>query len=167
MTTYNASPNRCRKCTSAISWRNDLQHKVKVFCSSSCAASFNNSLVPKRKRVIKPIVVKPARPPKPPKPIKLSRQELKEQEFRSGMVSKRLTLRKILFRLYGYACMNCKGTEWNGMPMPLELDHIDGNAGNNMPSNLRLLCPNCHAQTPTHKGGNMGYGRRARGLPMQ
>lgn len=47
-------------------------------------------------------------------------------------------------------CSYCGITEWNGKPAPLELDHIDGNPDNNLLENLRILCPNCHAQTPTY-----------------
>ena len=36
------------------------------------------------------------------------------------------------------------------------LDHIDGSRENNRLSNLQLLCPNCHAQTPTYRGRNIG-----------
>ena len=47
-------------------------------------------------------------------------------------------------------CTTCRlGPEWNGKPLTLELDHIDGDRLNNELSNLRLLCPNCHAQTET------------------
>ena len=60
----------------------------------------------------------------------------------------------------------CKGETWLGNPIPLELDHINGDAGNNKFENLRLLCPNCHATTPTHKAKNKGFGRGARGLPI-
>ena len=47
-------------------------------------------------------------------------------------------------------CTSCAlGPEWNGRPLTLELDHIDGDRLNNELTNLRLLCPNCHAQTET------------------
>jgi hypothetical protein len=42
----------------------------------------------------------------------------------------------------------------------LEIDHIDGNGENHAPSNLRVLCPNCHALTPTYRGRNSGNGRK-------
>jgi hypothetical protein len=35
---------------------------------------------------------------------------------------------------------------WNGKPLQLILDHINGNADDNNPNNLRLLCPNCDSQ---------------------
>ena len=51
-------------------------------------------------------------------------------------------------------CGRCKGDEWMGEVMPLELHHVDGNRSNNAPSNLILLCPNCHALTATYRGKN-------------
>ncbi|WP_373303605.1 HNH endonuclease [Streptomyces cinnamoneus] len=39
--------------------------------------------------------------------------------------------------------------ERQGRPLPLEVDHADGNRRNHRIENLRLLCPNCHAITDT------------------
>lgn len=48
-------------------------------------------------------------------------------------------------------CSEC-GLEsvWNGKPIVMHLDHIDGDTSHNDPSNLRFLCPNCHSQTETY-----------------
>lgn len=58
----------------------------------------------------------------------------------------------------GHRCESCKLPEWLGKPITLELEHIDGDRKNNIKSNLKLLCPNCHSQTPTWKIGNKGGG---------
>ncbi|MFE9607035.1 HNH endonuclease signature motif containing protein [Streptomyces sp. NPDC006012] len=41
---------------------------------------------------------------------------------------------------------------WLGEPLPLEVDHIDGDWRNNEIQNLRLLCPNCHSTTDNYRG---------------
>lgn len=56
-------------------------------------------------------------------------------------------------------CSVCLITHWNGELAPLELDHIDGNNRNNLIENLRIICPNCHAQTDTYKGKNIAKRR--------
>ncbi|MDA3780318.1 MAG: HNH endonuclease signature motif containing protein [Bacteroidales bacterium] len=51
-------------------------------------------------------------------------------------------------------CEKCKLSEWLGLPIPLELDHINGINTDHRIENLRILCPNCHAQTPTYRRRN-------------
>lgn len=38
--------------------------------------------------------------------------------------------------------------------IPIEVNHIDGDADNTTPSNLELLCPNCHSLTPNFRNLN-------------
>lgn len=56
-------------------------------------------------------------------------------------------------------CYKCNFSIWMGEPIPLELDHINGNSQDNRLENLRILCPTCHAQTPTYRGKNIQIGR--------
>lgn len=54
---------------------------------------------------------------------------------------------------YKCACCGC-GPEWNGNPMPLILDHINGINNDNRLKNLRFICSNCDSQLPTYKSRN-------------
>jgi 5-methylcytosine-specific restriction endonuclease McrA len=56
--------------------------------------------------------------------------------------------------LLPYVCAVCNVSEWNGKPISLHLDHINGKNGDHRIENLRFLCPNCHSQTDTYTGKN-------------
>lgn len=53
-----------------------------------------------------------------------------------------------------YKCAICGINEWQGKPLVLQLDHINGINNDHRLENLRFLCPNCHSQTLTFSGRN-------------
>lgn len=66
----------------------------------------------------------------------------------------KLKVRLLAEGIFKNECSECKLTDWNGKPLTMELDHKDGNRTNHKLKNLRLLCPNCHAQTETYRAKN-------------
>ena len=52
-------------------------------------------------------------------------------------------------------CEKCHIKDWNGERLAFELDHIDGDRTNHRLENLKILCPNCHSQTPTFRSKNI------------
>ena len=74
-----------------------------------------------------------------------------------GHASSTLLRNKILkYNLLEYRCVECSLMMWRDKPIALHLDHIDGDNRNNLLTNLRFLCPNCHSQTSTYCGKNKG-----------
>ena len=71
-------------------------------------------------------------------------------------------VRRWILERDGHRCSVCLLAEWQGEPIPLVLDHIDGNAHHNTSSNLRMVCGNCNMQLPTFAGRNRGNGTRNR-----
>jgi hypothetical protein len=61
----------------------------------------------------------------------------------------------VLLHERGHRCENCGLEEWLGDPIPIELEHRDGDNKNNQKENLLLLCPNCHAKTEYYRGRNI------------
>jgi hypothetical protein len=74
------------------------------------------------------------------------------------------SLSRVLKAQYGERCLECGWNQRNPSTgrVPTEVEHIDGDWQNNRLSNLTLLCPNCHALTPTFRGLNRGRGRAHR-----
>lgn len=68
----------------------------------------------------------------------------------------RLKERIINENMIPYSCQIC-GIDpvWNGKPMPLILDHVNGICNDNRLDNLRFVCSNCDSQLDTYKARNI------------
>ena len=69
----------------------------------------------------------------------------------------RLKERLIKENVLEYRCEKC-GNEglWNGKKLVLQLEHKNGIHNDHRLENLCFLCPNCHSQTDTYSGKNIG-----------
>lgn len=86
-------------------------------------------------------------------------KRLKEREIEKGISSNPRIIKAYLIKNRGIRCEICGISTWTGSPVPLVMDHIDGNPTNNSLSNLRLICGNCDMLLPTFAGKNKGNGR--------
>lgn len=71
--------------------------------------------------------------------------------------SRKLAKSKIIkYSLLDYGTCSICGLSsmWQGRPIVMILDHINGISNDHRLENLRLVCPNCNSQLPTHCGGN-------------
>jgi 5-methylcytosine-specific restriction endonuclease McrA len=70
----------------------------------------------------------------------------------------KLRQRLIAEGIFQHQCVSCGLAEWLERPIPLEIDHINGDRRDHRLENLRLLCQNCHALTDNYRGKNKGGG---------
>lgn len=80
--------------------------------------------------------------------------ELKDVLVKNSTYSRNHLKRRLLEEeMLENKCQECGLlNSWNGSPITLQLDHINGVRNDNRLENLRLLCPNCHSQTSTFAG---------------
>lgn len=151
----------------------------KKFCNSSCAATYNNKLYPKKLKVKKErqYCINCGN-------VLENRQQLfcnlhcsteyryveyikrwknGEESGISGEYGISKNIRRYLKEKFGNKCQLCGWGEMNVFTgnVPLEVHHIDGDYTNNKEENLQLLCPNCHSLTETFKNSNKN-GRKGR-----
>lgn len=86
----------------------------------------------------------------------LATRKSDEEVFCENSAVARSQVRKRILAERPRKCQNplCGIETWLGEDVPLELEHINGVGNDHRRENLLLLCPNCHALTPTWRGRN-------------
>lgn len=148
------------------------------FCCRSCGVSYNNRIKPKRiaqKKYFKCLYCKNKTQFYTNSPRKYCSKNCQIEHKRKksdNLIETKgnfgngyyhnVKIRKYFIRKYGNNCMLCgqSGDYWNGKPITLIVDHIDGKSNNNKLDNLRIICPNCDCQLPTYKAKNKGNSTR-------
>jgi rubredoxin len=122
--------NKCKNCGNEIPKRN-------VFCNNSCQKQYENK-------------------------TQIEKWLNGESIIRKGGTTIPQWMRNYLLNESGHKCTKCGWNEINPYTnkSPLDIDHIDGDAYNNLKDNLRVLCPNCHSLEKTFK--NVGNRKSTR-----
>lgn len=174
---YSLNPNKCSYCNNSLSY----EKRNNKFCNRVCSGRGCN-----RQRVLKTSIARAQKRNNQDvtttsclncgentksiaatycSPSCQSSYKLNDK-ISDWLVTGRMYCNKVisgfLKEIHGNACAVCGITEWNGKPITFEVEHKDGDSDDSSPSNVCLICPNCHSQTPTYKGRNRGNGRHAR-----
>lgn len=163
---YLKNPSRCKYCNKIIPY----EKRSNKFCNHSCAASFNNTGVPRGKLDYGDCIFCGKELKRRSKTNTCSMKCLTSYKWKEWVTvierakefvgytwkHKAERPKKYLIKTRGHKCEICGGTEWNGKPIPLVFDHINGDASNWRFSNCRLVCGNCDMQLPTYKSKNRG-----------
>lgn len=123
---------KCRNCDSSIDKRTN------TYCNSKCFGEYKNKQLI-QKWINDPLSVYTA----------------------DGLPS---SIREYLIKQANYTCSECPWDKFHpttGKSL-LHIDHINGDAMDNRPENLRVVCPNCHSLSLYSGSLNAGNGKRKR-----
>jgi len=172
---YYKNPKPCKQCSRPILY----DRQKNDFCSRSCSAKYNNIKRSKNIDEVSGRYIGGKSKERDFDYIKkeyfcvfcgnkLNKNNFKycsskcQSLFRQMEISKKIesgenvtnsALRKYLMLKHDSKCQKCG---W-GMKNPtsgtvcLDMHHVDGDANNNVLSNVEILCPNCHSLTNTYK----------------
>lgn len=143
------------------------------FCSRKCSVVVTNVASPKRRANVKrcPSCLEEFQSPPSSKQQFCSKKcgyidALKyttEDLFIENCPVNRSVVKAYLLRweIFELKCTLCSITEWQGVPAPIELDHVNGVNNDNRIENLRMLCANCHAIQSTNGWKNAHRKKRS------
>lgn len=178
---YNKNPTRCKQCQESLSYKS----RKNKFCGHSCSASYTNKgVIRNSNRHIGCDVDKVSKKPKSTNCLFCGKMLNNNRKYCSQLCNtEHIKENNILYwksnahnikvlpqYVRKYLMTQCNNTcecGWSkknpySNTYPLVVDHIDGNSENNVPENLRILCPSCDSLTSTYKGLNKGKGRAKR-----
>lgn len=140
---------QCPKCGTE-------HNKSGTFCSRTCA---NSRVFSEEAKFKKSIALKGKPSKQPPYDRLAAGAKIRETRLQKYLATPFEELgienrRRRVFEEQNFCCNNCGVDYWQGVQIPLELEHKDGNNQNNSRDNLEGLCPNCHSITDTWRGRN-------------
>jgi hypothetical protein len=157
--TYMENPATCGQCNLILPYR----QRHNKFCGASCSAKAANVQCRSKRTCLK-CGLQTNNKKYCGTECKYSHQRVLRKEIIT-INAKLVDSKKdkwYLIETRGHRCEQCGLEKWLSSPVPLVLDHIDGNSDDDSLINVRLLCHNCNALTPTFCGRNKGKGRHTK-----
>lgn len=157
---YEANPKICPFCRNPIPY----DKRKNKFCNRKCSASFNNKGIRRHGKGPKPCL-RCGNLTSNAKYCSTGCYSFDIQGWLDGRVDGggrgktggcKAPVREFLIDQCGNRCSKCGWSEFHLVTgkVPLEVNHIDGDAYNNSVDNLEVLCPNCHSLTPNYRSLN-------------
>ncbi len=156
ITKYNQTPRICHECSKIIPY----EKRQNKFCSRSCSGFFNNrrnhgtrvfkKCLQCNKKTLNKFCTKECG-------FAHKREQtydrIRKGNYCQAHCGSRI-LKRFMIDAHGALCQRCGLQKWFDQMIPLNIHHKDGDATNNLPKNLELLCLNCHALTPNFGSKN-------------
>ncbi len=160
--------NKCEYCNTII----DGLYGSGRFCNRKCACGFSSL---EKRDEINAVVSAKLKGRKPAHPFRKgydpNRRKFGPPDWEKAVIANKNRLeklyeslswddlplpqkRRIILKEQDGKCCSCGIDKWLDERIVFELHHEDGNKKNNARNNLKLICPNCHSQTPNWKSKN-------------
>ena len=157
---YNSHPDLCIRCKKPLTYEQHSDHCK--FCSTVCSNIARGT----KRKTEKICLYCGTSLTKKSQTVycgqecatKGYRESKFQQHIQDGRFPTPAAARRYLLYYTGNVCNICGVVEWMGKPVPLVMDHINGDSDDHSVSNCRLICRNCDGLLPTYCNGNKGRG---------
>lgn len=153
---YCKNPKKCKNCSKDLPY----VKRFLLFCDRSCSAKYNNKGIRRHGQEPKDCLLCSKKLSNSKKMYCNNKcqwqyewNKIKENIKNGrliGIFLRSQILKRFCVEERGEKCEECGLSEWRNKKIPLNVHHVNGDAKNNRPENIQLLCLNCHGLTENY-----------------